>query len=85
MMQHLRRVYLSWWLVRISPLLAIFGFIYDLETLVFIQAFLILHIKSGLETIVHDYVHERSVYLFYLLSLRLLSLKLTYYILELTL
>lgn len=84
-MLYLKKAPLSWWLVRISPLLATFGFIYDVETLAFIQAFLFLHIKSGLETIVHDYVHEHSIYLFYLLSLRLLSLKMTYYILELTL
>lgn len=73
---------LSWWLVRISVLLTIPSVFYDPEILILVQSLLFLHIKTGLETIVNDYVHERVIITFYLVSLRFLSLKLTYYALE---
>lgn len=73
----------QWWLNRIPVLLLIPSFSYDIEIMFMISSFLILHLTSGLKTVVNDYLHENSLKIFLLILVRLSSLELLRYTLEL--
>ena len=66
---------LQWWLIRLLALTAITGIIFDFEVLFIIQGFLLLHVKTGLEAVINDYVHDVIIRLSYLLFLRILILE----------
>lgn len=67
--------YLSWWLIRLFPLTAVVSIIIDFEVLFLIQGFLLLHVKTGLESIINDYIHNSTIRLVYLILLRILVLE----------
>ena len=49
----------NWWLVRVSVLLLLPGFFYDIEIIILTISFLILHLRFGLQTIFTDYFHNK--------------------------
>lgn len=50
-----------YWLPRFLGLLLIPGFLFDIEILVFLQSFLLLHVSLGLEAIIEDYLHVEII------------------------
>lgn len=81
-MSYINLNYLSWWTIRLFPLTAIFGIIFDFELLFLVQGFLLLHIKAGFESIINDYIHSNVLRLIYLILLRILVLEIILYSLE---
>ena len=73
---------LNWWFLRFSVLFVIPSFLLDLEIFFLVQAFIFLHAKLGLKSIVIDYICNKKVMLLYLILIRLLSIGLMRYILE---
>lgn len=75
----------TWYLIRLSALALIPGFLFDLEIIILVQSFNLLHIKYGLESIIIDYVHNYNTQVLYLIFLRLSILKILFYAIELIL
>nr|YP_009114055.1 succinate:cytochrome c oxidoreductase subunit 4 [Ahnfeltia plicata]AHB62118.1 succinate:cytochrome c oxidoreductase subunit 4 [Ahnfeltia plicata]UAT97999.1 succinate:cytochrome c oxidoreductase subunit 4 [Ahnfeltia plicata]UAT98025.1 succinate:cytochrome c oxidoreductase subunit 4 [Ahnfeltia plicata] len=76
---------LYWWTFRLSSLFIVPGFFVDFEMVLLIQTFLFLHVRSGLGTLIDDYVHNRKTKFVFLLALRILSVEMPRYVLELLL
>ena len=72
----------QWWLIRVPVLLLIPSFFYDIEVVFLISSFLVLHLTFGLKTIVNDYLHNKTLKIFLSVLVRLTSLELLRYILE---
>lgn len=73
---------LNWWFLRFSALLTVPSFLLDLEIFFLIQAFIFLHVKLGLRSIIVDYAHNKKVVLLFLILIRFLSIGLMRCILE---
>lgn len=66
---------LNWWFLRFSALFLVPSFLLDLEILFLVQAFMFLHAKLGLESIIIDYTYNKKVILLYLILIRFLSIE----------
>ena len=77
--------HLKWYLVRVAALLTIPALILDLEIIFLIQGLLLTHIKTGLESIIFDYVHSYVTQILYLSLIRILTLEGFFCLIELTL
>ena len=74
---------IQYWMLRVVALLLIPSLFVDLEISFFCLAFIFLHIKLGLKTIILDYIHNRKTKVLYLTLLRLSSIEILRYALEL--
>lgn len=72
----------NWWIVRIPALLLLPGVIFDLEVLILLNSFLILHLTLGIKTILNDYFDNKTLQIFLLILIRLTSLEFLRYVLE---
>lgn len=71
-------------MLRAAALLLIPSLFIDLEIFFFCSAFIFLHIKLGLKTVILDYIHNRRTNVLCLILLRLSSIEILRYALELT-
>ena len=76
---------ISWWLIRLIAILIAFGIFYDIEIMILIYTLILIHLKLGLETILSDYIHNKFTHYIFLFFLRLLSLEMAYFFLDLVL
>lgn len=72
-----------WLILRITALFIIIGFLSDIEIIILIFGFLFLHISIGLKTIVYDYIHLKKIKFMSLILIRISTIEVTRYILEL--
>ena len=69
--------------MRIPVLLLIPSFLYDIEIIFLLSSFLFIHLAIGLKMIIRDYLHNKVSKIFLLVMIRLSSLELLKYSLEL--
>nr|YP_009511881.1 succinate dehydrogenase subunit 4 [Hydropuntia rangiferina]AXI97758.1 succinate dehydrogenase subunit 4 [Hydropuntia rangiferina]UAD89784.1 succinate dehydrogenase subunit 4 [Hydropuntia rangiferina] len=74
-----------WILIRLGGLLFFLGVIIDIEIILFISGLILLHLNFGLSTILSDYVHINKIKLILLFLIRLSTIEISRYILELLL
>ena len=75
-------IILQWWLTRFPVLLIIPSFVYDIEILFLVSSFLILHLTFGLKTVINDYLQNKTLQVFLLILIRLLSFEFLRYTFE---
>lgn len=73
----------QWLILRLSALLVILGFIFDIEIIILILGFLFLHINLGLKSIIYDYLHTKKIKLILLILARISMIEISRYFLEL--
>nr|YP_011003673.1 succinate dehydrogenase subunit 4 [Gracilaria eucheumatoides]WPS66075.1 succinate dehydrogenase subunit 4 [Gracilaria eucheumatoides] len=74
-----------WILIRLGGLLFLSGAILDIEIALFIIGLLFLHLNLGLITIIGDYIHVSKIKLILCIMMRLSSIEISRYFLELLL
>ena len=85
MFKIINTTHVKWYFVRIAALLTIPAIILDLETVFLVQGLLLIHIRVGLESVIHDYVHSCITQVFYLSLIRILTLEGFFCLIELIL
>lgn len=73
----------QWLVLRLVALLTFFGLLVDLEIIVLVSGFLLLHINMGLKTIIYDYIHIKKIKIISLSLSRIFIVEMARYILEL--
>nr|YP_010395092.1 succinate dehydrogenase subunit 4 [Polyopes affinis]UQJ72533.1 succinate dehydrogenase subunit 4 [Polyopes affinis] len=73
----------QWLTVRIVALFISLTILIDIEMLVVMLSFLMIHISIGLKAIIHDYIHFQKIKLMLLILLRVSIIETSRYILEL--
>ena len=73
----------TWWIIRISALLTVPSFLYDVEILFLVISFLVIHLTMGLKTIFQDYLHDKTSKVLLITLMRVTSLEFLRSILEL--
>nr|YP_004062170.1 SdhD [Gracilariophila oryzoides]ADR03186.1 SdhD [Gracilariophila oryzoides]APC24932.1 succinate dehydrogenase subunit 4 [Gracilariophila oryzoides] len=76
---------ITWLLVRLVTFFILGGILIDIEILIFLIGFLFLHISLGLKTILNDYIHINKIKIILLVLVRISSIEISRYILELLL
>nr|APC24907.1 succinate dehydrogenase subunit 4 [Gracilariopsis andersonii] len=76
---------INWLLLRLVTFFILGGILIDLEILIFLAGFLFLHISLGLKTILNDYIHINKIKIILLVLVRISSIEISRYILELLL
>nr|YP_009739222.1 succinate:cytochrome c oxidoreductase subunit 4 [Palmaria decipiens]QIC19661.1 succinate:cytochrome c oxidoreductase subunit 4 [Palmaria decipiens] len=71
-----------WHAVRLSAVALIPGFLVDVEIIFLVVGFSFVHAKSGLESIIADYVHDQYTQLLFLILLRVCFLKIIFCTIE---
>nr|YP_010027351.1 succinate:cytochrome c oxidoreductase subunit 4 [Sarcopeltis skottsbergii]QOS04472.1 succinate:cytochrome c oxidoreductase subunit 4 [Sarcopeltis skottsbergii] len=74
---------LQWLVVRVVSLFVSLTILIDLEMLIVIFGFLIVHISIGLKTIIYDYIHFQKIKLILLILVRISAIEISRYTLEL--
>nr|YP_009511957.1 succinate dehydrogenase subunit 4 [Melanthalia intermedia]AXI97884.1 succinate dehydrogenase subunit 4 [Melanthalia intermedia] len=74
-----------WLLLRLAGLFVFEGILVDIEIIILISGFLLLHINLGLQTILNDYIHIKRIKITLLILTRLSNIEVSRYILELIL
>nr|YP_010199851.1 succinate dehydrogenase subunit 4 [Hydropuntia urvillei]UAD89859.1 succinate dehydrogenase subunit 4 [Hydropuntia urvillei] len=74
-----------WILIRLGGLLFLSGLVLDIEMALFIIGLVFLHFKLGLITIINDYIHISKIKLILQFMVRLSSIEIGRYVLELLL
>ena len=73
----------QWLVLRLVILFVVISFFVDIEILLLISGFLIIHINIGLRTIVYDYIHIKKVKFISSNLIRISLIEIIRYILEL--
>lgn len=73
----------QWLIVRIVALFLSLTMLIDIEILIVMLSFLIIHIIIGLKAIIYDYIHFQKIKLTLLILLRVSAIEISRYILEL--
>nr|YP_009511907.1 succinate dehydrogenase subunit 4 [Gracilariopsis longissima]AXI97834.1 succinate dehydrogenase subunit 4 [Gracilariopsis longissima]UAD89936.1 succinate dehydrogenase subunit 4 [Gracilariopsis longissima] len=76
---------INWLLLRLVTFFILGGILIDLEIFVFPIGFLFLHISLGLKTILNDYIHINKIKKILLVLVRISSIEISRYALELLL
>nr|YP_010199902.1 succinate dehydrogenase subunit 4 [Gracilariopsis tenuifrons]UAD89962.1 succinate dehydrogenase subunit 4 [Gracilariopsis tenuifrons] len=76
---------INWLLLRLVTFFILGGILIDLEIFIFLIGFLFLHISLGLKTILNDYIHINKIKIILLVLVRISSIEISRYILELLL
>nr|YP_009138175.1 SdhD [Gracilaria vermiculophylla]AHZ58202.1 SdhD [Gracilaria vermiculophylla]AHZ58227.1 SdhD [Gracilaria vermiculophylla] len=76
---------INWFLLRLVTFFILGGVLLDLEMLIFLIGFLFLHVSLGLKTILNDYIHINKIKIILLILIRISSIEISRYILELLL
>lgn len=84
-MSNSSHIYIIWYFVRVSALLIILGFLFDLEILILTKSLFFIHIRTGLESIISDYIHSYVTQLLYMSFIRILVLESLFCLVELLL
>nr|YP_009114099.1 succinate:cytochrome c oxidoreductase subunit 4 [Palmaria palmata]AHB62162.1 succinate:cytochrome c oxidoreductase subunit 4 [Palmaria palmata] len=71
-----------WHTTRLSAFALIPGFLLDIEIIFLVVGFSFVHAKSGVESIICDYVHNQYTQLLFLVFLRLCFLEIIFCIVE---
>lgn len=72
----------NWFIFRSVTILILGSLYLDIELLLITISFIFLHIKSGLATIIIDYIHDLRLTLFYNYLLQIILLENIRYLLE---
>nr|YP_010555052.1 succinate dehydrogenase hydrophobic subunit [Kappaphycus malesianus]UYR20473.1 succinate dehydrogenase hydrophobic subunit [Kappaphycus malesianus] len=72
----------EWIILRFSVLFLLFGLCLEVEIIVLLLGFIVFHVRIGIITILHDYVHVKKVKLILLSLAKILSIEISKYILE---
>ena len=73
----------QWTILRLSALITFVGILIDVEIILLVFGFLLLHISLGLKTIVSDYIHIKKIKFISSTLIRISLIEITRYILEL--
>nr|YP_009295535.1 succinate:cytochrome c oxidoreductase subunit 4 [Mastocarpus papillatus]AOL58019.1 succinate:cytochrome c oxidoreductase subunit 4 [Mastocarpus papillatus] len=72
-----------WLNLRVAALIVVAGTLFDVEIILLIFGFLVLHVSMGLKAIVYDYIHLKKVKLISLILIRISAIEIIRYALEL--
>lgn len=72
----------NWFVIRIVTFLILWSLFLDIEIILFVISFIYIHIKSGLVTIILDYVHDLKLAIFFNHLLQIILLENIRYLLE---
>ena len=72
----------QWWLVRIPVLLILPSIFYDIEIFFLLNAFLVVHLTTGLKAVLNDYLHYKNSKIALIILIRISSFEFLRYILE---
>nr|AHX02556.1 succinate:cytochrome c oxidoreductase subunit 4 [Sebdenia flabellata] len=75
----------SWFFLRLAGILTFVGFLIDIELILSITGFLVLHINLGLKAILNDYIHIKKIKFLVIALIRMSTIEITMYALELLL
>nr|YP_010947440.1 succinate dehydrogenase hydrophobic subunit [Mimica arnoldii]WGO62526.1 succinate dehydrogenase hydrophobic subunit [Mimica arnoldii] len=73
---------IEWITLRLSVLFLLFGLTFEIEVIVLLLSFMIIHIKVGVITILYDYVHIKKVKLLFLSLVKVLSIEVSKCVVE---
>nr|AXI97808.1 succinate dehydrogenase subunit 4 [Gracilaria vermiculophylla]WDZ68100.1 succinate dehydrogenase subunit 4 [Gracilaria vermiculophylla] len=76
---------ITWIFIRLGGFFLLGGVVLDVELTMFIIGLVLLHMNFGLKTILNDYIHINKIKIALLLLIRLSSIEIGRYILELLL
>nr|YP_010199751.1 succinate dehydrogenase subunit 4 [Gracilaria isabellana]UAD89709.1 succinate dehydrogenase subunit 4 [Gracilaria isabellana] len=76
---------ITWLFVRFGGILFVSGILLDVEIIVLISGLTLLHMNLGLRTILTDYIHIEKIKLTLLFLVRISSIEISRYLLELLL
>nr|YP_009040500.1 succinate dehydrogenase hydrophobic subunit [Kappaphycus striatus]AHG98599.1 succinate dehydrogenase hydrophobic subunit [Kappaphycus striatus] len=72
----------EWIILRFSVLFLLLGLCLEVEIIILLLGFIVFHVKTGIITILHDYVHVKKVKLIFLSLAKISSIEISKYILE---
>nr|YP_010199726.1 succinate dehydrogenase subunit 4 [Gracilaria flabelliformis]UAD89684.1 succinate dehydrogenase subunit 4 [Gracilaria flabelliformis] len=76
---------ITWVLTRLGGILFFSGILLDIEIIVLIISLALLHMNLGLRTILTDYIHIEKIKIALLFFIRISSIEISRYLLELLL
>nr|YP_010199826.1 succinate dehydrogenase subunit 4 [Gracilaria tikvahiae]UAD89834.1 succinate dehydrogenase subunit 4 [Gracilaria tikvahiae] len=75
----------TWLFVRLGGILFVSGILLDIEIIVLVSGLALLHMNLGLRTILTDYIHIEKIKITLLFLVRISSIEISRYLLELLL
>nr|YP_009317616.1 succinate:cytochrome c oxidoreductase subunit 4 [Pterocladia mexicana]YP_009317662.1 succinate:cytochrome c oxidoreductase subunit 4 [Pterocladia robusta]YP_011017051.1 succinate dehydrogenase subunit 4 [Pterocladiella capillacea]AOX49068.1 succinate:cytochrome c oxidoreductase subunit 4 [Pterocladia mexicana]AOX49114.1 succinate:cytochrome c oxidoreductase subunit 4 [Pterocladia robusta]WQB61729.1 succinate dehydrogenase subunit 4 [Pterocladiella capillacea] len=73
----------NWFSIRLAALLIFATILVDLEIIALILSLSLLHISSGIKTIIYDYIHVEKLHLIFLILVRICHIELARCLVEL--
>nr|YP_009445888.1 succinate dehydrogenase hydrophobic subunit [Betaphycus gelatinus]ATX68829.1 succinate dehydrogenase hydrophobic subunit [Betaphycus gelatinus] len=73
---------IEWIILRLSVLFLLLGLTFEVEIIVLVLGFIVLHIRLGIITILNDYVHIKKIKSICLFSVKVLSIEVSKYVME---
>nr|YP_009130758.1 SdhD [Agarophyton chilense]AKA27613.1 SdhD [Agarophyton chilense]ASP44541.1 succinate:cytochrome c oxidoreductase subunit D [Agarophyton chilense] len=75
----------TWVFIRLGGFFFFGGLMLDIEIAILIMGLVVLHMNFGLKTILNDYIHINKIKIFLVFLIRLSSIEIGRYILEILL
>nr|AHX02486.1 succinate:cytochrome c oxidoreductase subunit 4 [Riquetophycus sp. HSY-2014a] len=72
-----------WLILRLAALYVFIGILIDIEIILLMSGFLLLHINFGLQAIISDYIHIKKIKFISSILVRISLIEMTRYFLEL--